>query len=232
MIRYRVWACVVLLLLATPGCARFGLRPDAEALSAAQSVATAMAALRSEHSTASALVQATTETHGKLQLWPGFTAVLRYTAPNRTTIEGYSELGIPLFSFTSENGRYQFTDPAGNTHSGRLNSRIDPVARILTDLSHLMDGAVGIDLKGALPRSTKNGDWQIRSDGMTTTFRLDHGRVTHLTLNRKGRPPTTIEFSDFRPLEKGAVPYRITVNMAGYKARLSVNVIEWQRAPS
>ncbi len=223
---------VAMLLLMVTGCAPFSARPDAEALSAAQAVADRMAQERSRYRAASALVQATTTSHGKLQLWPHFTAVLRYTAPDRVSIEGYSELGIPLFSFHSENGRYQFTASAtGEIRSGNLNSLLDPVARVLTDLSHLLDGAVGIDLKGALPRAD-GGGWRIQKDGVTTTFRLNGNRVTHLNLDRRGRPPTEIEFTDFRPLDAGVAPYRITVVLAGYKAHLSVEVMEWHRTPS
>jgi len=216
--------------LLTAGCAQWAPTPDAATRAEAQVLSQQMATQRAGYAGAAALFQAEVTSKGHLKLWPSFTAVLRYQAPDQLVLNGYSDLGLPLFNYTSDGDTYSLTLPDAEAPiNGRLDSRRDPTARLLGDLSHLLDGAIGINLSGAELRRTKDGDWQEK-DG--PRFRLHEGHLSHLSLNHSNGKTTTVRFTDFRTLGSAEAPYRINVELAQFKVNLDIQVMEWNLAPS
>lgn len=207
------------LLALLPACAP-RLEPlTPESLAAAQDLAREMNARRAGHDAAAALVQAELKSRGPVRLWPGFTALFRYRAPDAYALNGYSDIGLPLFAYQAEGGVYTVTTPDGPADGG-------PAAEVLHDLTHLLDGALGVDLGGGPPRRTRDGRWFVARDGASIRFTVADGHVTALSVERAGRKPTRIRFDDFR----GAgwpLPYRMDVELAEYRVKIALTVLEW-----
>lgn len=218
-------------LMLTAGCAPKHLPglSRAETQVMAQGIRQQFAARRASLESARALADIHITAHGKEVLWKQFSAVFGWQSPDRFSVSGYGLFGEELFRYTSASGRYRF-DLAGREapFTGEVGDKArQPEARVLSALSHLLDGMLGPDLEGGRLRPARGGGWEIKKGGQTVRFRMAEGRVTHVEVPRSGAGPLTLAFSDFRTESTAQAPHHIAVSLPRLQAEAEIRVDEW-----
>lgn len=222
-------------LTLTAGCAPKHLPGFSRAETAvmAQDIRQQFAARRAGAETTRALAEVHITAHGKEVLWKQFTAVFSWQAPDRFSVSGHGSFGEELFRYTSADGHYRF-DLAGREAplTGVVGAKAkQPEARVLSALSHLLDGVLGPDLEGGRLRPARGGGWEVKKDGKTVRFSVAEGRVTRVEVLRSGAGPLTLEFSDFRAAPTAQAPHRIVVSLPRLQAKAEIRVDEWVPNP-
>jgi hypothetical protein len=162
-------------------------------------------------------------------LWPAFTAVFAYAAPDRVEIAGYTPLGAPLFTYRAEGGRYTYAAPDGSPpRTGSLEGRPkDPAVRLLRALAHVLDGVLGPETEAAPLRVDRDGRWVAKGPGETVVLTADGDRVVAVRVRRGRGKAVALAFSDFRDAGPLAAPYRIEVRAPAVGARVAIAVADW-----
>jgi hypothetical protein len=176
-----------------------------------------------------ALADVQVEARGRSDLWPAFTAVFTYTAPETIGITGFTPLGAPLFGYEAEGGRYRFWGPGvEGPVTGKLDGPLpDPALRLLTALGHVLDGVLGPETGGEPLRVDRKGRWVVRRPGETVRLSADGGRITAVTVERRSGGTVELAFSDFEDLGTLAAPRRIEAVLPALKARVGIAVSDW-----
>lgn len=176
-----------------------------------------------------ALADVRVEAPGREDLWPAFTAVFTFTAPETIGISGFTPLGTPLFGYEAEAGRYRFWGPGlEEPVSGRLDGPLaDPALRLLTALGHVLDGVLGPETGGEPLRVDRQGRWVVRRPGETVRLTADGGRITGVTVERRSGGTVRLAFSDFRDLGPLDAPHRIEAGLPALDARVRIAVSDW-----
>lgn len=176
-----------------------------------------------------ALADVRVEARGRDDLWPAFTAVFTYTAPETVGITGFTPLGAPLFGYEAEAGRYRFWGPGvEGPVTGPLDGPLpDPALRLLTALGHVLDGVLGPETGGEPLRVDAEGRWVVRRAGETVRLSADGGRITAVTVERRAGATVELAFSDFEDLGPLDAPRRIEATLPSLGARVGITVSDW-----
>jgi hypothetical protein len=213
----------LLLAALAGGCASLPLAPPE-----AQALKGVWAERRADFPEVRALADVRVEA-ARGDLWPAFTAVFAYAAPDRVEIAGYTTLGAPLFTYRAEGGRYAYTAPDGSPpRTGSLEGRPgDPAVRLLRAMTHVLDGVLGPETGTAPLRIDRDGRWVAKASGETLVLTADADRVVAARVRRGRGKAVELAFSDFRNAGPLAAPYRIEVRAPAVDARVAIAVADW-----
>lgn len=214
---------LVLAALAA-GCASLPLAPPE-----AQALKDVWADRRAAFTEVRALADVRVHAARQADIWPAFTAVFAYTAPDRIDISGYTPLGQPLFTYRAEAGRFTYAAPGGAPpRTGALDGKPkDPAVRLLRDLSHVLDGVLGPETGAEPLKVDRRGRWVVKVAGETTTLTTAADRVTAVRVRRGGGKAVELAFSGFHDVGPLSAPHRIEVRAPALGARVEIAVADW-----
>lgn len=228
------WYSVILLacLLTAGGCASLPKPLSPEDKQAAEQIRHHMKIMRDRFFSAGALTDVTTQSGGRLKLWPQLTAIAHYDRPNRYTLTGHTLWGEELFRWESQGRRYRFK--LGNElkmRTGKIGGRGSggAISRMLSQLTHLLDGLLGVNIEGQRLRPIGDAGWEVPG---RFRFTFETGRVTSVTLLHHRRDPVRILFSDWRPAGPIDAPYQMLVYDPDHGVVMTVKVREWSLTPA